>query len=96
MSAHKSIPITLFPLGHIVATLNALVQLTQEDVLSALRRHQAGDWGDVDALARNVNNHALTRGKPLFSVYHSASGAKFWVITQADRNATTLLLPEDY
>ena len=91
-----NVPIALFRLGRIVATPNALSQLTQLEILRALQRHQAGDWGDVDEEDRQANDQALREGTRLFSVYHSATGIKFWVITEADRSATTFLLPEDY
>ena len=91
-----NVPIALFRLGRIVATPNALSQLTQLEILRALQRHQAGDWGDVDVEDRQANDRALQEGTRLFSVYHSATGIKFWVITEADRSATTFLLPEDY
>jgi hypothetical protein len=61
-----------------------------------LQRHQAGDWGDVDNHDRLANDHALKNGSRLFSVYHSADGVKFWIITEADRSLTTVLLPRDY
>ena len=91
-----NVPITLFRLGRIVATPNALGKLTQSDILTALQRHQTGDWGDVDEEDRQANDRALHEGTRLFSVYHSATGIKFWVITEADRSATTFLMPEDY
>lgn len=95
MSA-SAYPIARFRLGHIVATPNALVQLTQQDILQAIQRHQAGDWGDVDAHDRQENEWSLQRGLRLLSVYHSATGVKFWIITEADRSSTCVLLPEDY
>jgi hypothetical protein len=79
-----------------VATPNALSRLTQEDILRAIQRHQSGDWGDVDAHDREANNRALTEATRLFSVYHSVTGVKFWLITEADRSVTTILMPEDY
>jgi len=63
---------------------------------TGLSVHQAGDWGDVCDDDRQANNRALTEGTRLLSVYHSATGVKFWIITEADRSVTTLLLPEDY
>jgi len=95
MSA-KQAPIAVFRLGRIMATPNALGKLTQQDVLRAIQRHQAGDWGDVDAHDREANDRALTEGTRLFSVYHSEKQLKFWVITEADRAVTTVLMPEDY
>jgi hypothetical protein len=92
MSA-KGLPIAKFRLGHIVSTPNALSQLTNEDILVGIKRHQAGDWGDGDSQA---NESALVEGTRLWSVYHSAPGVKFWIITEANRSSTTILMPEDY
>ena len=85
-----------FPLGHVVATPNALSRLSEQDVLEGLRRHAAGDWGDVCAEDGQENDLSLREGFRLFSVYHSAAREKFWIITEADRSATTVLMPEDY
>ncbi len=89
-------PIARFRLGRIVSTPNALEQLTQDDILLGIKRHQAGDWGDVSDDDRRENELSLKDGLRLFSVYHSANGTKFWIITEADRLASTVLLPEDY
>ena len=91
-----NIHIALFPLGRIVSTPNALGRLAQEDILTAIQHHQAGDWGDLCDEDRQANDRALTHGGRLFSVYCTGSGTKFWVITEADRSATTVLMPEDY
>jgi hypothetical protein len=84
-----------FLLGFLAITANASMQLTTEEVLAALKRHASGDWGDLcpeDALA---NDDALANGGRLFSAYgHGA--CHFWVITEADRSVTTVLLPDDY
>jgi hypothetical protein len=85
-----------FPLGQIVATTNALSKLTQEDINTATGRHASGDWGDVGEEDRSENELSLKDGFRLLSVYYGASGEKFWIITEADRSATTVLLPEDY
>jgi len=85
-----------FTLGRIVATRNALKQLTHADILPALKRHAAGDWGDVDEHDHQANEQALRDGSRLFSVYHAADTTKFWIITEADRSSTCVLLPEDY
>jgi hypothetical protein len=65
-------------------------------VLAALRRHSAGDWGDVGAVDWNANEQALAVGERLFSVCHSSDGQRLWIITERDRSATTVLLPEEY
>ena len=88
--------IAKFRLGQIVSTPNALSRLTEEDILMGIKRHQAGDWGELTEDDRQANERALIEGTRLFSVYHAVSGIKFWLITEADRSATTVLLPEDY
>ena len=92
----KSYPTAKFRLGHIVSTPNALEQITQDDILLGIQRHQAGDWGDVGEEDRKENELSLQQGYRLLSVYHAANGTKFWIITEADRSSTTVLLPEDY
>lgn len=89
-------PIAKFRLGKIVSTSNALSQLTQEDILLGIQRHQAGDWGDVDEQDCQANERALIERTRLWSVYHAANGTKFWIITEANRQTTTVLLPADY
>ena len=85
-----------FPLGQTVITRNALDKLPPEDVTHALARHAAGDWGDVCKEDAKENEFSLEHGYRLLSVYHARDGTKFWIITEADRSATTVLLPEDY
>ncbi len=85
-----------FPPGQIVITRNALNSLEQTDVDAGLARHLRGDWGDVDEEDRRTNDQSLKHGARLLSVYHAANGTKFWIITEADRSATTILLPSDY
>ena len=87
---------TKFVLGQIVATPNALGQLTRVDLLRALARHARGDWGDVVLEDGEANDQALVAGARLLSVYHSGTGVKFWIITESDRSVTTVLLPADY
>ncbi len=84
------------PLGQTVATPAALGVLTRPDVVAALRRHAAGDWGDVDDDDRAANDDAVRTGGRLLSAYRAANGTTFWVVTEADRSVTTVLLPEDY
>ena len=95
MSA-SALTATKFPLGQLVATPNALVHLTEGDILSALLRHQSGDWGDVCSDDRKENDLSLEKGFRLLSVYRASSGVKFWIITEAGREVTTVLMPDDY
>ncbi len=84
------------PLGRIVATPAALGAVSQPDIVAALRRHAVGDWGDVTPDDRAANDDALKSGERILSVYQSATGTTFWVLTEADRSVTTVLLPDDY
>ena len=85
-----------FPLGQLVATPAALKALSQEDIRVALGRHLRGDWGDLCPEDRTENELSLREGFRLFSVYHGTNGVKFYIITEADRSVTTVLLPSDY
>lgn len=92
----RIIPIAVFRLGHVVTTPNALQSLNQKDILKGLQLHQAGDWGHLEASDWEANDQALTQGTRILSVYNAENGTKFWIITEADRSVTTVLLPEDY
>lgn len=85
-----------FPLGNVVITPNALDQLSPADIQRALLRHHRGDWGELDEHDRQENDAALVTGLRLLSAYRADSGVIFWIITEADRSATTLLMPDDY
>ena len=63
---------------------------------TALGRHAAGDWGEVCPEDRQENQLSLRKGFFLLPVYPSKAGEKFWIITEADRSVTTVLLPENY
>ncbi len=85
-----------FDSGKIVVTPAALAAISQDDIAAALDRHFDGDWGNVcpdDALE---NDDALKVGERLLSVYDAANQTRFWIITEADRSITTVLLPSDY
>ena len=86
----------LFHIGKTVSTPGALEALTWDDILSAMSRHANGDWGDVCREDWEENEFSLREGLRLLSVYYAASGEKFWVITEADRSVTTVLLPSEY
>jgi len=84
------------PLGQTVITQGAIAVLANSDVLDALARHAAGDWGDVCGEDRLANHEALRTGARLLSAYRTCEGVKFWIITESDRSVTTVLLPEEY
>jgi hypothetical protein len=83
------------PLGELVITANASVRLSTEEVLAAVRRHASGDWGDLCPEDAMANDEALHQGGRLLSAYGDGQ-YRFWIITEADRSVTTILLPEDY
>jgi hypothetical protein len=61
-----------------------------------LERHLAGDWGELDEHDRRENEVSLAHGCRLLSAYNLSNGTRLWIITEADRSATTLLLPSEY
>ena len=89
-------PRVTFPLGRTMSTAGALAAIPPEEMLGAMARHAAGDWGECGPEDWEENELSLREGFRLFSVYHTAAGRKFWIITEADRSVTTVLLPEEY
>lgn len=85
-------------LGQIVATPGALRALEEahERPDTYLARHETGDWGEVDAADWQENELSVRKGFRILSAYTLATGVKIWIITEADRSATTILLPEEY
>jgi hypothetical protein len=87
-----------FAPGTIVATPGALeaFERTGDDPLALLARHLSGDWGDVPEENAQENEFSVERRLRILSVYPLSDGTQVWVITEADRSATTFLLPEEY
>ena len=85
-----------FPLGKLVATPNALRAVTTAELSRATTRHHRVDWGELDPADKKANEEALAHGGRLLSAYQTGNGTRFWIITEADRSVTTVLLPEDY
>jgi hypothetical protein len=85
-----------FSPGRTVITPGALKSLDAESVRVSLGRHLSGDWGDLDPHDYAANERALVDGSRLLSAYRDVRGTTFWIITEADRSATTILLPEEY
>ena len=85
------------PLGRVVATPGALKLLSEmgRNPFGYIARHAAGDWGDLCAFDRRQNEIALRDGYRVFSSYDAPEG-RVWIITEADRSITTILLPEEY
>ena len=87
-----------FKLGKIVATPGALEALEDAGQLPAefLRKHVSGDWGDLDAGDRRENETSVVNGFRILSAYKTSKGVKLWIITEADRSSTCVLLPDEY
>jgi hypothetical protein len=85
------------PLGRVVATPGALKLLTQARAhpFDLLARHATGDWGELCAFDRHQNEIALRDGYRVLSSYEVLAG-RVWIITEANRSVTTILLPEEY
>jgi hypothetical protein len=87
-----------FPLGTLAATPGALeaIRASGQTPEFFIAKHQAGDWGEVGAEDWRLNDEALRDCSRLLSVYRTLRGVRLYVITEADRSATTLLLPDEY
>jgi hypothetical protein len=88
----------LFPLGQIVATPGVLAALerAKQTPTCFLARHAIGDWGELEPSDVAENEYSVAHGFRLLSSYQTDAGERLWIITEADRSATTLLLPEEY
>lgn len=87
-----------FPMGRPIITPGAQAALDEAGISGVLllARHIHGDWGDLSVEDQTANELALLTGKRLFSSYDLPGNRKVWIITEADRSATTILLPDDY
>jgi hypothetical protein len=88
----------LFQLGQVVATPGALEVIAAHELtpLGLLTRHYNGDWGTLCEEDKALNDEAVKLGNRIFSAYQIAPDVKIWIITEADRSATTILLPSEY
>jgi hypothetical protein len=92
----------LFPLGRVVMTTNLERTLLASDpdalgeLMGMFQRHQSGDWGDLGAEDKALNDEAAKEGLRILSAYVTRKGIRLWIITEWDRSVTTALLPEDY
>lgn len=88
----------LFSLGGVYATPGAIeaLEAAGQDARTYLARHHLGDWGNMDPEDLQENERSLGRGSRLFSAYTLSTGDRVWIITEADRSATTVLLPSEY
>jgi hypothetical protein len=87
-----------FALGRVVATPGALSALEKAEQLPAefLDRHVNGDWGEVPDPDKQENELSVEQGFRILSAYTTSAGDKLWILTEADRSATILMLPEEY
>ena len=83
-------------LGELLITPAAKRKIHIPDALSAIVRHKNGDYGEISEEDKAANVEALADGDRILSAYTDRNGVRFWIITEADRYATTILLPEDY
>lgn len=88
----------LFSLGKIVATPGALEALSRSEQSPGefLTKHVRGEFGDLDAFDAEANRTAIRDGSRILSSYKTRHGEAIWVITEADRSSTCILLPSDY
>lgn len=87
-----------FPLGRTVATPGALAALTEagQSPVEFLDRHVCGDWGEVNEDDARENEFSVENDLRILSAYTLKTNVRIWVITEADRSVTTILLPEEY
>jgi len=91
-----SFAIRRFDSGRIAITPGAENAIDNSEIVTALLRHTYGDWGLVPDEDRLENEFSLENQLRLLSVYKDSNGKRFWIITEADRSVTTVLLPEEY
>lgn len=89
---------TKFPLGKVVVTLGGseLLKEAEQNPLEFVERHARLDRGTLSQDDWNANFEALKNGERIFSAFKTEGGDDLWVITEADRSITTVLLPEEY
>jgi hypothetical protein len=99
-AGNKEVTVTveLFPLGQCVITRGALpaIESINVDPAVLLQRHQSGDWLEMCQHDQAENRKAIKNGSRVFSAYNLANSIRVYVITEADRSSTTILLPEEY
>ncbi len=98
MPEREAKPKPLFALGQIVGTPGAIEALSQagQEPLELLSRHVTGDWGELDQEDRAENDFSVKNDLRILSAYTLETGVRVWLITEADRSATTILLPSEY
>jgi len=89
---------TKFVVGELFGTPGAVAAFgaSGQQAGEFLRRHIVGDWGEVDAEDKKANDWSVANGERILSAYTLSTGVRIWIITEADRASTTILLPEEY
>ena len=97
-TTNRQTNVTRFALGQTFITPGAeeALQIAGQTAIEFLRRHMSGDWGDLSDGDVKENEFSLKEGLRLLSAYQTGKGQKIWIITEADRSATTILLPSEY
>ena len=90
-----------FQMGKLVWTRGVNDRIAEDTafaklVIASMKRHAAGDWGDVSQGDKTENELSLKEGFRLLSAYETEGMPRIWIITEADRSATTVLFPEEY
>lgn len=93
--AQNKVPLQL---GRLVATPGAIeaLQRNEQNPIDLISRHVNWDWGQVSTRDAQSNNYAAKHGERVLSSYKLRDGTSVWIITEWDRSATTLLLPDEY
>lgn len=91
-------PVVDLPLGQLVSTPGALDALAKagQNGAELFDHHRRGDWGEVNGEDWAANDRAITEGDRILSAYRLRDQTKVWIITEADRSVTTILLPDEY
>lgn len=85
-----------FRIGRLALTGDAIASVPVEEWIIGLSRHIRGDWGLFDEEDRQENEFSVDKHLRLLSAYETEDGVKYWIITEADRSQTTILLPDNY
>ena len=88
--------VAMFAVGQLHATPGVLEKIDEDDFFNCFVRHLAGDWGDLDEHDWKANDDAIEYGSRIISAYDDRRGNRFWIITEADRSSTTILLPQEH
>lgn len=85
-----------FELGRLVATQGAMEEIPEQDMMFCVGLHHNGMWGDIPEADKQENELAIKEDYRILSSYKAKTGKQFWIITEADRSYTTVMLPEEY